>query len=187
MLSWIGFQYMWPSPHKPPTCRILSKLRLIHHQRTHLLLIRMVLLFSQSDFPVQRYELLNVNNTQLEKKSASGRGISAKCLFSRRSRLFVRERVELLIELFWEVRENKHLAIRNLISIARGTYNARKFWTRKTSGSVSWRTITWKYAYKNLTLQSGSPTRYARLLRTFEVAHAIEVRVLTIELWTHVT
>ena len=37
---------MWPSPHKPPTCRILSKLRLIHHQRTHLLLITMVLLFS---------------------------------------------------------------------------------------------------------------------------------------------
>jgi len=26
----------------------------------------MVLLFSQSDFPVQSYELLNVNNTQLD-------------------------------------------------------------------------------------------------------------------------
>ena len=46
--------------------------------------------------------------------------------------------------------------IRNLISIARGTYN--KFWTRRTSGSVSWRTIAWKCAYKNLTLHSGSPT-----------------------------
>ena len=47
------------------TCHILSKLRLIHHQRTHILLIRMVLLFSQSDFPVQSYEFLNVNNTEL--------------------------------------------------------------------------------------------------------------------------
>jgi len=35
-------------------------------QRTHLLLIRMVLLFFQSEFPVQSYELLNVNNTQLD-------------------------------------------------------------------------------------------------------------------------
>jgi len=46
-----------------------------------------------------------------------------------------------------------------LISIARGTYNACKFWTRRTSGSVRWQTIAWKYAYKNLMLQSGSPTR----------------------------
>jgi len=58
------YAHMWPSTHKPPTCCILSKLRLIHHHGTHLLLIRMVLLFSQSDFPVQSYELLNVNNTQ---------------------------------------------------------------------------------------------------------------------------
>ena len=49
--------------------------------------------------------------------------------------------------------------IRKLISITRGTYNARKFWTRRTSGSVRHRTITWKYAYKILTLHSGSLTR----------------------------
>jgi len=48
--------------------------------------------------------------------------------------------------------------IRKLISIARGTYNARKFWTRRTSGSVRGLTVAWKYAYKNLTLHSGSPT-----------------------------
>ena len=48
--------------------------------------------------------------------------------------------------------------IRKLNSIAHGTYNARKFWTRWTSGSVHGRTIAWKYAYKNLTLHSRSPT-----------------------------
>ena len=50
--------------------------------------------------------------------------------------------------------------IRKLISIARGTYNAHKFWTRscRTSGSVRGQTIAWKYAYKNFTLHSGSPT-----------------------------
>ena len=37
-------------------------------------------------------------------------------------------------------------------------YNTRKFWTRRSSGSVRGRTIAWKYAYKNLTLHSGSPT-----------------------------
>jgi len=46
----------------------------------------------------------------------------------------------------------------NLISIACGTYNVRKFWTRRTSGSVRWWTIACKYAYKNLMLQSRSPT-----------------------------
>jgi len=45
---------------------ILSKLRLIHRQREHLLLITMVLLVFQSDFPVQSYELLNANNTQVD-------------------------------------------------------------------------------------------------------------------------
>ena len=95
---------MWPSSHKPPTCHILSKLRLIHYQRTHLLLIGMVLLFSQLDFPVQSYEPLNVNNTQLD-------------------------------------------------------FDRTWYWTRRTSSSVRWWTIAWKYAYKNLMLQSGSPTR----------------------------
>jgi len=51
---------------KPTTRGILSKLRLIHCQREHLLLITMVLLFFQSDFPVQSYELLNANNTQVD-------------------------------------------------------------------------------------------------------------------------
>ena len=45
-----------------------------------------------------------------------------------------------------------------LISAACGTYNARKFWNRRTSGSVRRWTIAWKYAYKNLALHSGSPT-----------------------------
>jgi len=44
----------------------MSKLRLIHRQREHLLLITVVLLFFQSDFPVQSYELLNANNTQVD-------------------------------------------------------------------------------------------------------------------------
>ena len=57
---------MWPAMEKPTTRSILSKLRLIHRQREHLLLITMVLLFFQSDFPVQTYELLNANNTQLD-------------------------------------------------------------------------------------------------------------------------
>ena len=51
---------------KPTTRSILSKLRLIHLQRAHLLLITMVLLFFQSDFPVQSYELLKANNTQVD-------------------------------------------------------------------------------------------------------------------------
>ena len=50
-----------------PTIRcILSKQRLIHCQRAHLLLIRMVILFFQSDFSVQSCELLNVNNMQVD-------------------------------------------------------------------------------------------------------------------------
>jgi len=85
------------------------KLRLIHHQRANLLLIRMVLLF--------------FNRTFLRKVMS-----------------------------FWM------RTIRKLISIAHGTYNACKFWTCRTSGSVCCRTIAWKYAYKNLTLHSGSPT-----------------------------
>jgi len=51
---------------KPTTRGILSKLRLIDRQREHLLLITMVLLFFQSDIPVQSYELLNANNTQVD-------------------------------------------------------------------------------------------------------------------------
>jgi len=51
---------------KPTTRRILLKLRLIHRQRAHLLLITMVLLFFQLDFPLQSYELLNANNTQVD-------------------------------------------------------------------------------------------------------------------------
>ena len=100
---------MWPSLDKPPIRLILSKLRLIHHQREHLLLITMVLYF--------------FNRTFLCK-----------------------------VKSFWM------RTIRKLISIARGTYNARKFWMRRTSGSVRGLTIAWKYAYKNLTLHSGSPT-----------------------------
>ena len=67
--------------------------------------------------------------------------------------------------------------IRKLISIASGTYNARKFRTRRTSGSVrgpeSMRTRISRYTAEVLRI---------RLLRALEVAHAIEVRVLTIEL-----
>jgi len=51
---------------KLTTRSILLKLRLIHLQRAHLLLITMVLLFFQSDFPVQSNELLNANNTQVD-------------------------------------------------------------------------------------------------------------------------
>ena len=51
---------------KPTIRRILSKQRLIHRQRAHLLLIRMVILFFQSDFSVQSCELLNVNNMQVD-------------------------------------------------------------------------------------------------------------------------
>ena len=51
---------------KPTIRHILSKLRLIHCQRAHLLLITMVLLIFQSDFPVQSYELFNANNTQVD-------------------------------------------------------------------------------------------------------------------------
>ena len=48
--------------------------------------------------------------------------------------------------------------IRKLISIARGTYNACKFWMCRTSSSIHCQTKAWKYAYKNPTLDGGSPT-----------------------------
>jgi len=51
---------------KPTIRGIWSKLRLVYRQRAHLLLITMVLLFFQSDFPVQSYELLNANNMQVD-------------------------------------------------------------------------------------------------------------------------
>ena len=70
--------------------------------------------------------------------------------------------------------------IRNLISIARGTYNARKFWTHRTSGSVRRWTIAWKYAYKNLMLQSGSPTRSV----VMNVWSSARDRSTRIEYWT---
>jgi len=57
---------MWPAQHKSGLRRKLTKLRLMHHQIANLLLIRMVLLFFQSDFPVQSYEPLNANNTQVD-------------------------------------------------------------------------------------------------------------------------
>ena len=70
--------------------------------------------------------------------------------------------------------------IRNMISIACGTYNVRKFWTRRTSGSVRWWTIAWKYAYKNLTLQSGSPTR----LVVMNVRSSARDRSSRLDYWT---
>ena len=52
------------------------------------------------------------------------------------------------------------LTIRKLISRSDAVLiTRRKFWTRRTSGSVRCRTISWKYAYRNLTLHSGSLTR----------------------------
>ena len=66
-LMWISVTGAWANPlDKPPIRCILSKLILIHRQRAHLLLIRMVLLFFQSDFPVQSYEHLNASNTQVD-------------------------------------------------------------------------------------------------------------------------
>ena len=58
----------WPAKtqHKSRLCRNVMKLRLIHHQRANLLLITMALLYFQLDFPVQSYELLNANNTQVD-------------------------------------------------------------------------------------------------------------------------
>ena len=50
-------------------------------------------------------------------------------------------------------------SIRKVISIVRGTYNAHKFQTRRTSGLRSHRTIASKYAFNNLELRTGSPTR----------------------------
>ena len=101
--------YMWPSKHKPPIHHILSKMRLLHHQRAHLLLIRMVLLFFQSDFPVQLWALEYTSLFQ------------------------------------------SHTALINVC----------KFWTSRTSSLVHHQTIAWKYAYKNLTLHSGSCTHLA--------------------------
>ena len=117
---------------KPTTRGILSKLRLIHCQREHLLLITMVLLFF-------------FNRTFLCKVMS-----------------------------FWM------RTICKLISIARGTYNACKFWTRRTSGSVCGRTITWKYAYKNLTLHGGSPTHSV----VMHVRSSTRDRSLCIDYWT---
>ena len=70
--------------------------------------------------------------------------------------------------------------IRKLISIARGTYNARKFWMRRTSGLIRGWTIAWKYAYKNLTLYSGSPT-HSVVMHVRSSAHD---RSLPIDYWT---
>jgi len=70
--------------------------------------------------------------------------------------------------------------IRNLISFARGTYNARKFWTHRPCGSVRWRTIAWKYAHKNFVLQSGSPTR----LVVMNARSSARDRSLRIDYWT---
>ena len=70
--------------------------------------------------------------------------------------------------------------IRKLILIAHGTYNARKFWTHRTSGSVRCRTITWKYAYKNLTLHSGSLT----CLVVMHFRSSTRNRSLCIDYWT---
>jgi len=123
---------MWPAIKKPTTRGILSKLRLIHRQREHLLLITMVLLFF-------------FNRTFLCKVMS-----------------------------FWM------RTIRKLISIARGTYNARKFWTHRTSGSVRGLTIAWKYAYKNPTLQSGSPTHSV----VTRVRSSARDRSLRIDYWT---
>ena len=68
--------------------------------------------------------------------------------------------------------------IHELISIARGTYNVLKFWTRRISGSVRHRTVAWKYAYKNLASQRKSYTFgcYACMYRKFNVcSNEIEV------------
>ena len=122
--------HMWPAMELPPI-RLLSKLRLIHRQRAHLLLITMVLLFFQSDFCVQSYE-------------------------------------------FWM------RTIRKSVSIARGTYSARKFWARRTSGLVRRQTIAWKYAHKNLALHSGSPTHSV----VMHVRSSARDRSSRIDYWT---
>jgi len=41
-------------------------MRLVYHQRANLLLIKMVLLFFQLDFPVQSYQFLNAYSTQVD-------------------------------------------------------------------------------------------------------------------------
>ena len=74
-----------------------------------------------------------------------------------------------------------------LTLIACSNYNACKFWTRRTSGSVHWWTVAWRYAYKNLMLHSRSQVLCIQLSWTLEVENAIEVHVLTTELWTHIT
>jgi len=51
---------------KLTTRSILLKLRFIHLQRAHFLLITMVLFIFQSDLPGQSNELLNANNTQVD-------------------------------------------------------------------------------------------------------------------------
>ena len=75
--------------------------------------------------------------------------------------------------------------IHKLVSIACGTYNACKFWTRKTSGSVRELTISWKYAYKNLMLHSASP-KHSVVTNALSSARNRSSH-MTIELWTHVT
>ena len=75
--------------------------------------------------------------------------------------------------------------IRKLISIARDSYNACKFWTRRTSGSVRELTIAWKYVYKNLMLHSGSP-KHSIVMNAISGARD-RSSCMTIELWTHVT
>jgi len=76
--------------------------------------------------------------------------------------------------------------IRKLISITRGTYNARKFWTRRTSGSVRRRTITRKYAYRNLKLHSGSPTHavvmhFRSSARVYDVVSSIIITTTCVQ------
>jgi len=66
-----------PAMEKPTIRGILSKLRFIHHQRVHLLLITMVLLYFQWDFPVQSYELLNANNTQFDFDRTQGLSVQS--------------------------------------------------------------------------------------------------------------
>jgi len=44
----------------------VTKLRLIHHQIANLLLIRMILLFFNWTFLCKCYEILNVNNMQVD-------------------------------------------------------------------------------------------------------------------------
>jgi len=70
-------------------------------------------------------------------------------------------------------------AIRKLILIAHGTYNARKFWTRRTSSSVRGQTIAWKYAYR-ISRYSGNPMH----LVVMHVRSSTRDRSLRIDYWT---